>query len=51
MNFKTRFEGKTSKIGKDGIFEENRAEFDQPTALLRHNGNNLKKANTNMNSQ
>lgn len=28
MDFKTRFQGKTSKITKDGDFEGNKADFD-----------------------
>ena len=30
MDFKTRFQGKTSKITKDGDLEGNKAEFDTP---------------------
>ena len=35
MDFKTRFQGKTSKITKDGDLEGNKADFDvNPTNLL-----------------
>ena len=30
MDFKTRFQGKTSKITKDGDVEGNKADFDTP---------------------
>lgn len=35
MDFKTRFQGKTSKITRDGDLEGNKADFDvAPTSLL-----------------
>ena len=30
MDFKTRFQGKTSKITRDGDVEGNKADFDEP---------------------
>jgi len=34
MDFKTRFQGKTSKITKDGDVEGNKADFDTPSHLI-----------------
>lgn len=44
MDFKTRFQGKTSKITKDGDLEGNKADFDTPSnALPPARGNSIHK--------
>ena len=45
MDFKTRFQGKTSKVTKDGDIEGNKADFDvaQPNNLPPARGNSIHK--------